>query len=25
MAMRYQQVAEGRDVALAERMSGLVL
>ena len=25
MAMRYQHVAEGRGIALAERMSGLVL
>ncbi len=25
MAMRYQHVAEGRDIALAERMSGLAL
>jgi len=25
MAMRPQHVAEGRDIALAERMSGLVL
>ena len=25
MAMRYQHVADGRDIALAERMSGLAL